>query len=109
MTPIQATFRKQLEDLRKACLIIERDVRGLTPCVSDLPPIVEMQEVNANLMIAVRRLEDARMRLGKAIQWGCEDGVSIYDQKKPVKPSWGPGEGSPAEDESGFGGPMRGG
>lgn len=47
--------------------------------VSDLPAGVELQEVNANLMLAVRHLEDARMRLGKAIQYGCEDGVSCFD------------------------------
>jgi hypothetical protein len=40
------------------------------------------QEVNANLMLAVRHLEDARMRIGKVIQWGVQDGVSKFDDRK---------------------------
>src|ERR1041385_93045 len=37
-------------------------------------------EVIANIMLSYRHLEDARMRLGKAIQ-ATEGGVSIYDRK----------------------------
>lgn len=38
----------------------------------------DLGEVKANIMLAYRHLEDARMRLGKVIQ--AEDGsVSIYD------------------------------
>ncbi len=36
-------------------------------------------EMRANLMLAVRHIEDARMRLGKVIQY-AGDGVSIYDR-----------------------------
>ena len=36
-------------------------------------------EMQANLTLAHRHLEDARMRLGKAIQ-ALEGGVSIYDK-----------------------------
>lgn len=36
-------------------------------------------EVKANVMLAVRHIEDGRMRLGKAIQY-CGDGVSCYDK-----------------------------
>lgn len=38
-------------------------------------------EMKANLMLAVRHLEDARMRLGKVVQH-ANNGVSIYDQNK---------------------------
>lgn len=36
-------------------------------------------EMIANIMLAYRHLEDARMRLGKVIQ-AYEGGVSIYDK-----------------------------
>lgn len=36
-------------------------------------------EILANIMLAVRHLEDARMRLGKVIQYNG-DGVSCYDK-----------------------------
>lgn len=35
-------------------------------------------EANANVMLAVRHIEDARMRLGKVIQH-CRDGISAFD------------------------------
>lgn len=41
-------------------------------------------ECHANLMLSIRHLEDARMRLGKAIQ-SMEGGESIYD-KQPEGP-----------------------
>ncbi len=36
-------------------------------------------EVGANIMLSVRHLEDARMRLGKVCQY-ADDGVSIFDK-----------------------------
>lgn len=36
-------------------------------------------EMKANIMLAVRHLEDARMRFGKVLQYSG-DGVSIYDK-----------------------------
>ena len=36
-------------------------------------------EMKANIMLAVRHLEDARMRLGKVCQY-ADDGVSIFDK-----------------------------
>lgn len=44
-------------------------------------PTVQMNfgEMKANIMLAYRHLEDARMRLGKAIQ-ASEGGVSIFDK-----------------------------
>lgn len=48
----------------------------------DLPAAKQMHpEVGANLMLAIRHLEDARMRLGKVIQY-AGDGVSCYDKQK---------------------------
>ena len=37
-------------------------------------------EMKAQIMRAVRALEDARMRLGKVLQY-AGDGVSVYDKK----------------------------
>lgn len=39
----------------------------------------DANEVIANIMLSIRHIEDARMRLGKAIQYSG-DGVSIYDK-----------------------------
>jgi len=36
-------------------------------------------EVKANIMLVVRHLEDARMRLGKVLQY-AKDGISILDK-----------------------------
>jgi hypothetical protein len=48
----------------------------------NLPVVRPMHpEVGANTMLAIRHLEDARMRLGKAIQY-AEDGISCYDKPK---------------------------
>lgn len=84
MTQEQEVFKAECDRLRGQILEVEGDVRMLTPEVGRLTgegADIEFQEVNANLMLAVRHLEDARMRLGKAIQWGCEGGVSCYDRK----------------------------
>lgn len=43
----------------------------------------EQTEARANIVIAYRHLEDARMRFGKAIQ-ATDGGVSIYDKDKPI-------------------------
>lgn len=81
MTPEQVSFKVACNELRNECLKVEHSVRNLTAEVGGLPEGSEHQEVNADLMLCVRHLEDARMRLGKAIQYGCEDGVSRFDKK----------------------------
>ncbi len=37
-------------------------------------------EMKANIMLAVRHIEDARMRVGKILQY-ADDGVSILDKQ----------------------------
>lgn len=81
MDKIQENFKVMCNNLREKCHELEVDIRVLTGAVGELPEGSEHQEVNANLMLAIRHLEDARMRLGKAIQWGCDNGVSCYDNK----------------------------
>lgn len=47
---------------------------------TDVAPKADRAEMSANIMLAYRHLEDARMRLGKVIQ-AYEGGVSIYDSQ----------------------------
>ena len=61
--------------LRADILVIEKRVRALVPQVGGGNP----GEVKANLTLSFRHLEDARLRLGKAIQHSG-DGVSCYDK-----------------------------
>lgn len=48
---------------------------------SDINHACDINETRANLTLAYRHLEDARMRLGKAIQ-AIDGGVSCYDEIK---------------------------
>lgn len=93
------TFKEQCNDLRVDCKRIEDACRELKnteavtgPCCirkmtpdeieeerSNPKPKPNRPEMAANLMLAVRHMEDARMRLGKAIQYSV-DGVSKYDK-----------------------------
>lgn len=64
---------------RKWLKEIEDDVRKMV-ADPDVPP----GETKAQAMLAVRHLEDARMRLGKVIQYGIGGGVSCWDSdRKP--------------------------
>jgi len=47
------------------------------PDINAMGPTVEAREAFENLRLAFRHLEDARMRLGKAIQ-AIDGGVSCY-------------------------------
>lgn len=61
--------------IRAEILGIEKKVRALVPQAGGGNP----GEVKANLTLSFRHLEDARLRLGKAIQHSG-DGVSCYDR-----------------------------
>lgn len=43
----------------------------------------QQDEMNANIMLAYRHLEDARMRIGKVLQ-AAGDGISILDKPPHV-------------------------
>lgn len=68
--------------LRAALRDVELQARGLKdhPVFKE-PPAYEGQrgEMIAQSMLAVRHIEDARMRLGKVLQY-AGDGTSIYDK-----------------------------
>lgn len=67
-------FRADIAGL--ATQVIEHRLRQ-TPL--NWPDNADLGEFNANITLAFRHLEDARMRLGKAIQ-ALDGGVSIYDK-----------------------------
>lgn len=78
----QTLFKDECNYLRRAAKEIGVEVREMIDhdCLRfKHGPEVDVDEAKANLMLAFRHLEDARMRLGKAIQ-ATEGGVSIYDR-----------------------------
>jgi hypothetical protein len=68
-------LRGQIKDIGKD---VRTELRGLA---THLEPqeVYDLAEVHANIMLAYRHLEDAAMRLGKAIQ-ARDGGVSVYDK-----------------------------
>ena len=61
---------------------VGRDVKSLMKRTEFQPPsapTVDVGEMRANVMLAFRHLEDARMRLGKVLQ-AQDGGVSCYDK-----------------------------
>lgn len=83
-----------MNDLRARAKLLGDDVKALKghdyfsfpqPDPIDLRDFIEradLWEMKANIMLAYRHLEDARMRLGKVIQ-AQEGGVSCYDKPVP--------------------------
>lgn len=53
-------------------------IRRMFHATHKFPEMADAPEMIANVVLAYRHLEDARMRFGKAIQ-ACNGGVSIYD------------------------------
>ena len=82
-------MKEACEFLRTDCKQIETNIRFILKNISNNKPVDVTvypskdidPEVPANLMLAIRHLEDARMRLGKAIQYSG-DGISIYDNMR---------------------------
>ena len=70
------------KDLRANALLAEKRTRDLmNHSVFDEEQAFYGQhgEMKAQIMLAVRHLEDARMRLGKVCQY-ADDGVSVFDK-----------------------------
>ena len=81
----QGLFKHEVNQVRAAILPLLETVKDLkqSPLLKELLPPgeeVDKGEAIANIMLAYRHLEDARMRLGKAIQ-ATEGGVSVYDKE----------------------------
>lgn len=79
-------MKSSCNQLRKDILEVATEVRALlqdeTLAKAD-PEVAD--EATANIMLAFRHLEDARMRLGKVIQ-ATEGGVSIFDKPRSTIP-----------------------
>lgn len=65
-------------DLRAKALGIEKMTRALVASGN------VQGEAAEQAMLAVRHIEDARMRLGKVIQHTVGGGVSCFDSKRPT-------------------------
>lgn len=79
---MEEDLKEMCDRLRAGLRAIEKEVRGLKDR-SELggPEAFPGQrgEMIAQSMLAVRHIEDARMRLGKVLQYSG-DGISIYDK-----------------------------
>jgi hypothetical protein len=73
-------LRTQIKEIAKEVLAAH-DVAALyhPEDISPLEPVHNLSEMHANLTLAYRHLEDAAMRLGKAIQ-AFDGGQSVYDK-----------------------------
>ena len=69
----------EIRGLLKETEAIMREYSNLTKS-SDDGSLFDKGECIANSILAIRHLEDARMRLGKVIQY-AETGVSNFDKK----------------------------
>lgn len=75
-----ASFLRFCDSLRH---IIQHDANSVDMLFSDHKITLELsREIGANLKLAYRHLEDARMRLGKAMQH-AQGGESIYNKLTP--------------------------
>lgn len=76
------TLEECLNDMRSELKKIEMQARAIVTC-DDLKAESSFEnqrgEQKAQAMLAVRHIEDARMRLGKVIQYNGT-GVSCYDK-----------------------------
>jgi hypothetical protein len=77
------TIIKRANELRTNLSIEEKNLRDY---VEDIKSVQEPShgfnkgECIAHAMLALRHIEDARMRIGKVIQY-ADGGVSVYDKK----------------------------
>jgi hypothetical protein len=70
-------FRERCYALRAEILHVDKLVLGLREIIAPLGAGLDQPEMMANVILAHRHLEDARMRLGKAVQ-AFDGGASLY-------------------------------
>lgn len=70
---------------KQDCETLRREIKTLAESLWTLrsTAVTEHSEAIANATLAYRHLEDASMRLGKAIQ-ALDGGVSVYDKAQVV-------------------------
>ena len=93
MSEGKQSFEDIVMELREKILDVATDVKETKRKLeqSEADGKEDTGEEYANLMLAYRHLEDARMRLGKVLQ-ARDGGVSVYDKaeapaEEPVKKS----------------------
>jgi len=73
-------LREKIEDVKREVRALHMNMdRSLPKCKERYP--WEARDITANMELAYRALEDARMRMGKALQ-ALDDGVSKYDKSE---------------------------
>jgi hypothetical protein len=83
--PVDTSLKGLCDSLRAELLTIEKAARGIKEHaeLQGLQAFAgQHSEMIAQSMLAVRHIEDARMRIGKVLQYG-RDGVSIFDRPEP--------------------------
>lgn len=83
MTEEKYNFIDRASNIRENILDIEEDTKEFKLDVAKgnmdlIDSVSDEGEILANIMIAYRHLEDARMRIGKAIQ-AYDGGTSVYN------------------------------
>jgi hypothetical protein len=81
--PPHRTYKHIAQDLRAAILELDHAVVEVRKDTKEIDRSwnrgLDVDEMLANITLAHRHLEDARMRLGKFIQ-AFDGGTSVYDQ-----------------------------
>ncbi len=73
------TIKETCDRLRAELLVIEKTLRGIWMRDEKLPLEADGGEMRDQSMLAVRAVEDARMRCGKVLQY-ARDGISCFDK-----------------------------
>lgn len=84
--PIEEALKPECDALRADLKAIEDRVRALKLEIGRAAvdaPDAQRAEMYGQAMLAVRRVEDARMRIGKVLQY-ARDGVSCFDHTPEV-------------------------
>lgn len=79
---MEQTVKQFCDGERAACKAIEERVRSFVKEHDGCDGTADWLEIRAQAILAVRALEEARMRLGKVIQY-FDGGVSCYDRDLP--------------------------
>lgn len=77
---MELTLKEFCDAQRGACKQIEDSIRSFVKEPAACDGSADWPEIRAQATLATRALEDARMRLGKVIQY-FDGGVSCYDQE----------------------------
>ena len=75
-------LRDQVGRVERSVVRLHADADKYNDCPQPQP--CDRGEMHANITLAYRHLEDARMRLGKVIQ-AAEGGISVYDKRAPKR------------------------